>query len=342
MFEQSHVIESLPILTLFPHSRCNCRCVMCDIWKITTAEEISAADVKRHLEDIEALGVRWVVFSGGEPLMHSDLFRLARLLGSGGIRTTILTTGLLLERDAARIVESIDDVIVSLDGPPKIHDQIRRVRGAFENLRAGVDALREFDPSFPIAARTSVQRLNHAYLGQTADTAKALGLDAISFLAADLVSSAFNRPDGWPIERQVEVALSKEQIDVLEAEVERVITHRPQDIDAGFIRESPEKLRRIVHHFRAHLGLVEPIAPQCNAPWVSAVVEADGTLRPCFFHQPLGNVTEKGLRQVINAPEAVRFREDLDVATNPVCRRRVCSLYLPLEAADETHALELK
>ena len=61
-----------------------------------------------------------------------------------------------------------------------------------------------------------------------------------------------------------------------------------------------------------------------------------------FFHQPLGNVTEKGLRQVINAPEAVRFREDLDVATNPVCRRCVCSLYLPLEAADETHALELK
>ena len=91
MFEQSHVIQSLPILTLFPHSRCNCRCVMCDIWKITTAEEISAADVERHLEDIEALGVRWVVFSGGEPLMHSDLFRLARLLGSRGIRRELYT-----------------------------------------------------------------------------------------------------------------------------------------------------------------------------------------------------------------------------------------------------------
>ena len=342
MFEQPHVIESLPILILFPHSRCNCRCVMCDIWKVTAAQEISAADVERHLGDIEALGVRWVLFSGGEPLMHSDLFGLAQLLGSRGIRTTILTTGLLLQRDAARIAKSIDDVIVSLDGPAKIHDQIRRGRGAFEKLEAGVDALRELDPSFPITARTTVQRLNHAYLGQTADTAKALGLDAISFLAADVTSSAFNRPDGWPIERQAEVALSKEQIDVIEAEVERVITDRAQDIDAGFIRESPEKFRRIVHHFRAHLGLLEPIAPQCNAPWVSAVVEADGTLRPCFFHQPLGHVTEKGLRQVINAPKAVRFRENLDVATNPVCRRCVCSLYLPLEAAEQTHAVELQ
>ena len=137
MLEQSHVIESLPILTLFPHSQCNCRCVMCDIWKITTAEEIRATDVERHLEDIEALGVCWVVFSGGEPLMHSDLFRLARLLGSRGIRTTILTTGLLLERDAARIVESVDDVILSLDGPPEIHDEIRRVPGLSRSSKPG-------------------------------------------------------------------------------------------------------------------------------------------------------------------------------------------------------------
>ena len=129
---------------------------------------------------------------------------------------------------------------------------------------------------------------------------------------------------------------------MLEAQVERVITERAQDIESGFIRENPEKLRRIVHHFRTQLGLVEPIAPRCNAPWVSAVVEADGTLRPCFFHQPLGNVTEKGLRQVINSPEAVRFRKGLDVATNPVCRRCVCSLNLPLEAAEQTHALELR
>ena len=340
MSAQSHVIESLPILTLFPHSRCNCRCVMCDIWKITTAEEISAADVERHLEDLEALGVRWVVFSGGEPLMHSDLFRLARVLGSRGIRTTILTTGLLLERDATQIAESIDDVIVSLDGPPKIHDEIRGVRGAFEKLESGVGALRALDSSLPITARATVQRLNHAHLEQTVDTAKALGLGAVSFLAADVASGAFNRPDGWPSDRQAEVALSEEQIDRLEAEVQRVITARAQDIESGFIRESPEKLRRIVHHFRAELGLVEAIAPQCNAPWVSAVVEADGAVRPCFFHKPLGNVTRKGLRQIINSPEAVRFRADLEVATNPVCRRCVCSLNLPLEAAEQTRALE--
>src|ERR1700682_3288378 len=118
----THRIERLPILILYPHSRCNCRCVMCDIWKTDTIQEISAADLERHADDIERLRVEWVVFTGGEPLMHSDLFRLAALLGARGIRTTILSTGLLLERHAARIVESTDEVIVSLDGPAPTHD----------------------------------------------------------------------------------------------------------------------------------------------------------------------------------------------------------------------------
>src|SRR5438309_2082310 len=131
----------LPILILYPHSRCNCRCVMCDIWKTTDAQEITVADLDRHAADIEALGVQWIVFSGGEPLMHSDLFRLCARLRRLGIRLTILSTGLLLEKYARRIVEHVDEVIVSLDGPPGVHDRIRPIPGAFERLRDGIQAL---------------------------------------------------------------------------------------------------------------------------------------------------------------------------------------------------------
>ena len=116
------LLKRLPILVLEPHSRCNCRCVMCDIWKIADAREITAAELERHLADIERLGVEWVVFTGGEPLMHSDLFRLSALLRARGVRTTILSTGLLLERFAGSIANGVDEVIVSLDGPAAVHD----------------------------------------------------------------------------------------------------------------------------------------------------------------------------------------------------------------------------
>jgi MoaA/NifB/PqqE/SkfB family radical SAM enzyme len=93
--------------------------------------------------------------------------------------------------------------------------------------------------------------------------------------------------------------------------------------------ESPAKLRRIATHFRAHAGLEPHVAPRCNAPWVSAVLEANGDVRPCFFHPPIGNASAASLLTILNGPAALAFRESLNVAENPVCRRCVCSLYLP-------------
>jgi len=312
------MLDRLPILILQPHSRCNCRCVMCDIWKTTGAQEISAGDLERHLADIERLKVEWVVFTGGEPLMHSDLFALASMLRRRGIRTTILSTGLLLERHAARIVQTIHDVIVSLDGPVAIHDDIRGVPGAFARLAEGVRAL----GGHPISARCTVQARNAAHLRATVKAARALGLRSISFLAADLTSTAFNRPSPWLPIRQSTVAPN---LAAIEREIECLIAEYPAD---GFVRETPAKLRRIAAHFRAHYGLEAPVAPRCNAPWVSAVVDAGGDVRPCFFHAPVGNVSDGGLAAAVNGPAAVAFRESLDVASNATCRQCVCSLYV--------------
>ena len=255
--------------------------------------------------------------------MHSDLFRFCASLRPLNVRTTILSTGLLLERNARRIVEHVDDVIVSLDGTPAVHDGIRRVQGGFEKLAQGIRAVHEIDASFPISARCTIQKKNHFCIYDTAKTAKALGLNSISFLAADLTSEAFNRPGGWDIDRQQTIALDESEISVLERQLEQLSN---EWTGTGFVIENRDKLQRIVRHYQAHLGLCEPVAPNCNAPWISAVVEADGTVRPCFFHRAVGAVNGLSLTQVLNGPEAVQFRRNLDLRTNAVCKRCVCSL----------------
>ena len=316
------VPERIPILVLQPHNRCNCRCVMCDIWKLTEAEEISVPEMERHLADIERLGVEWAVFTGGEPLMHSDLFRLSAMLRARGIRVTILSTGLLLERNAAAIAAGSDEVIVSLDGPAKIHDEIRRIPGAFERMAQGVSALHRLAPEFPVSARCTVQSRNAAHLRATVRAAREMGLRSVSFLAVDLSSNAFNRSAEWPAERQSEVA---PELGEVEHEVRCLIDEYPSD---GFILESPVKLRRIVAHFRAQYGLEPHRAPRCNAPWVSAVLESNGDVRPCFFHPPIGNTAGTTLAEVIHGPRAIAFRDGLNVEKNPICRKCVCSLYV--------------
>jgi hypothetical protein len=169
-----------------------------------------------------------------------------------------------------------------------------------------------------------VQRLNHAQLRATVAAAHAIDLTGISFLAADLTSDAFNRAGTTLADRQSGTSLTAEQLPALEAGIELIISTGEC---GSFVIESPQKLRKIVQHFRAHLGYAEPVAPVCNAPWVSVFVEADGVVRPCFFHPPIGKVdAATSLGDVVNGHAAVAFRAGLDVASNSTCRRCVCSL----------------
>ncbi len=321
-------IRTLPILVLFPHSRCNCRCIMCDIWKIRQVHEITTRDLEPHRASLRALQVRWVVLSGGEPLLHSHLSDLSRLLRAERIRVTLLTAGLLLERQASMVADYMDDVIVSVDGPPPIHERIRGVPGAFRRLTRGVEALRERRPQIRVQGRCTVQKDNCVHLRETVHAAREMKLDSISFLAADVTSEAFNRPQGWSPHQQDKITLNADEVERLRIEIEALIRECGAEIEQGFVTENAEKLRRIELHFRAHLGQVLPAAPRCNAPWVSAVIEADGTVRPCFFHRPLGHIEDGPLQEVLNSPEAVQFRRQLDIATNPVCQKCVCALYL--------------
>jgi Fe-coproporphyrin III synthase len=323
-----HRIQALPVVIIFPHNRCNCRCVMCDIWRIRENKQMSPEVLEQQLAPFRQLGVRWVVLSGGEPQLNEKWYFLAQMLRSIGCRITLLTAGLLLKPQAEMVTEYIDDVIVSLDGPPTVHNSIRRVPDAFEQMAEGIKALRQFRPALPIGSRCTVQRLNRHSLRSVIECAKTIGLTSISFLAADLTSTAFNRPEPWPRDRAERVVLAAQQVDELEAEIEQLIGEHGADFKSGFIVETPDKLRRIVHHFRGHLGQTENVAPRCNAPWVSAVIEASGDVRPCFFHPVLGNLRHQSFPEIVNGANALRFRSTLDVAHNQTCKRCVCSLFL--------------
>src|SRR6201987_5054316 len=89
-----HRIRPLPVLVIFPHNQCNCRCVMCDIWRIRQAEKITPEDLESKLAGFRKLGGRSVVFSGGEPQLNEKWSYLAQLVRSAGSRVTLLTAGL--------------------------------------------------------------------------------------------------------------------------------------------------------------------------------------------------------------------------------------------------------
>lgn len=323
----SQRLSKLPILLLNVHESCNCRCMMCDIWQREDGREIDLSSLERHRDSIMRLGVRQVVLTGGEPLLHRNLERLCLFLKECGVRTTLLTTGLLLTKRAGIVANLIDEIIVSIDGPEKVHDQVRRVKGGFRLIAEGVRTVRQHNSGLPIRARSTVQKANHALLRETVASAHQLMFDSISFLAADVTSQAFNRELLWPDSKRNEIALSHLEVLRLEEEVEALIDENAVDIDRHYIVESRDKLRFLVRRFREHLGQLPSLAPFCNAPWVSAVIEVDGSLRPCFFHGKVGNAFNAPLHEAINSEQALRFRAALQVKDDPTCQRCVCSLH---------------
>src|SRR5258706_5936998 len=150
----THRIYQLPVLVLMPHSRCNCRCVMCDIWKANSEKkEISTEELAKHISAFEQLGVKQVALSGGEALMHSNLWKFCEQLKTIGVKISLLSTGLTLKAHAAEVIKHCDDVIVSLDGSREVHNLIRNIPSAFEKLAEGVHELKKLKPSFRATGR---------------------------------------------------------------------------------------------------------------------------------------------------------------------------------------------
>jgi MoaA/NifB/PqqE/SkfB family radical SAM enzyme len=267
------------------------------------------------------------MLTGGEPLLHRNLWALCSQLTALRIRITLVTTGLLIDRHAAEIAGSVDTVVISLDGPRDVHDGIRRVKGGFDRIAKGVMALRAEHPAPRLIARSVVQRGNFAAIDETVAAAHRLGFDEISFLAADVSSPAFNRPEPWGPARVAEVAV--DDLERLGESISYAAATHGDLFANGFVAGGRASLDRIHRYYQALAGRESFPAVQCNAPWVSAVLEPEGVLRPCFFHDPYGSAVD-GLEEALNSPAAVAFRQRLEVSRNQTCQRCVCALNLPV------------
>ena len=313
----------LPLVVFYPTSRCNSRCISCTWWRQSGAGDLSLDEIGELADATARLGTRLVVFSGGEPLLRPEVFDAARRFRARGMALHLLTSGILLERFVGHVAQHFSRVCVSLDAVDEtLYERIRGV-AALGIVERGIHALRRLAPAIPVTARTTLQRENFRELPRLIDRARALGLDGISFLPADVSStSAFGRdakPDAGAL------ALDRGEIAEFEAVIARTLVTHEAAFASGFVAESPEKLRRLPRYFRA-LGGLEPFpAVECNAPWVSVVVEANGVVRPCFFHDAIGNVREAPLEEIV-ANNLRAFRDSFSVGGNPVCERCVCSL----------------
>src|SRR5215831_10226454 len=100
-------LQRLPLVTMYLTERCNSRCITCDYWR-TGRTDVSLESVTRMLPSLASLQTRWVLISGGEPLIHPQWVEIAQLLRGRGLQLWLLTSGLSLVKHASKVAQLFD------------------------------------------------------------------------------------------------------------------------------------------------------------------------------------------------------------------------------------------
>jgi radical SAM protein with 4Fe4S-binding SPASM domain len=178
--------------------RCNLHCDFCYVGD-HRYNELGTNDVKRILFKIyHEAKVPSVSFTGGEPLLRSDIVELVSYASGIGLWTNLITNGTLLKKDLVEKLKQagLSSAQVSIEGPDShIHNQITGVRGSFEATKNGIASFQA--AGIPVHTNTTISRHNIEYAEQIIVLAKQMGLSRISMNLLIPCGSALKRKDIW-------------------------------------------------------------------------------------------------------------------------------------------------
>ena len=108
-------------------------------------DELSEAQVFSVLEQMMALEVPYLSFSGGEPMLHPNFFEMVDYVCSRGSQLKVETNvHFLTSESAARLRDlGVKAVQVSLDGGSRATFNRIRVLGEFDRVLEGIRHLRD-------------------------------------------------------------------------------------------------------------------------------------------------------------------------------------------------------
>ena len=128
--------------TIGVSDQCQYRCAHCSAANRPTGiPEMTFDEVKRVIDECLELGVSNITFTGGEPLLRSDLDRLIEAVPEELSVSQVFTNGagLNAERVSELRTAGLYGLQVSLDSPDSAeHDRSRGSSGAFQAVRQGV------------------------------------------------------------------------------------------------------------------------------------------------------------------------------------------------------------
>jgi radical SAM protein with 4Fe4S-binding SPASM domain len=296
-------------LWVYTNNSCNLRCKHCFVSAGEVSKnEMNTQELKSLIDEASSLGAFRFYFTGGEPFLREDIFKLIdHVLGENMNELIILSNGTLFNKEKLRKLKQFKrsnlKIQVSLEGPNAITNDKVRGPGSFERALRGIKNLVNLGMS-PIVT-TTLTKNNIDSLIKMPELLSSLGVKHYHVLFLQNRGRATNSAED----------ISVPPIEITEI-MRKLITISKR---YGIVLDNEMSL-----HVRTKAKRGRKF-DLCNSCFEMLSVDSTGNVYPCAplngeeeFN--LGSIKERPLRDIWHNSEAAQVIRDNSVSIKEGCR----------------------
>lgn len=335
---------------LFLTFSCDLNCKFCSFWGKSGIrknnfnlgkEELTLGEWKTIIDNLLYYKPN-IVLTGGEPLLYKEWFNLAKYIKGKRLNIDLQTNGTHLEENKEEIINSVDNLSVSLDAPTfEINNQIRG-KGAFEKTIKGLKAIDKIKklkgkrrPLINICY--TISDLNYQYLKKMISFLLDLEIDVNNLTFQHLMFT--NKENIVSYERDFS------SLPGMIRGIWSGFDYNPQELDLDYLIDeikeikdneynrlkvtfSPDfELEEVREFYQSFTKTPLRFSKGCLSPWLEAIIYPDGELLLCPDYT-VGNLREERFSLLWNNDYSLSLRKRLaQNGISSVCRS-CCGLYV--------------
>jgi len=240
--------------------------------------------------------------AGGEPLLHKATIPIIKRGADNGMTTLLATNGFSINRKtAAKLAHAgLSYANISLDGFDHTHDRIRRKPGAFEKVIKAIENLRK--EGVPVRISTVIMEDNLDQIAGLLDFLRKTGkVEGVFFQAMAQPFGAVDIDKKWWLTHPH----FPKDIKKVNALLDQLLAMKQGGF---FILNEDSQFPAMKAYFSNPNRFTQAL---CTVGDIGFSIGPDGAVLLCSFFEPIGNITEAGIREIFESEKARLLRDKM-------------------------------
>lgn len=342
---------------ILPTMICDCRCEMCRFWgdsgyyfngtSDVSKKQLDFKSITRFIEEALKEKKRFsVVLSGGEPLLYNNFTPLVQFLKKKRLPTSIVSNGSQLKNHLDTVMQNVTAIAISIDGPPDVHDSIRRKKGLFNDALEGIEALirikmktKMSTPFIFINCTLGEHSVNHLHDFIAAVQSRLEPVGAKLCLERPKTLSYREVTVQFGLLVYLTEELGKKYTDEMKSLFDCNVTDLWKSLVVDTINIDAEKLKKDLHNIyndfnvdtsdffdvKEYFDTIYNVFgyTHCQAPFNMMIIndEGDSYFCPGYPDYLLGNISNDSFHDIWHGANAERFRNVIKKRNLSICNR---------------------